>query len=208
LATAVKREVVSRPEPAAPLALQDRAMADLRFIRDTLATATAFTALSGVGFVAIGVGALLTYGLAGRIDDPLLRMGAWIADAAVSVSIGAACSAWKAKRLGQSLTSGPFRKFLMSLAPAILVGAVLSAAAIRWQSIDRLPALWLLLYGSGLIAAGAFSVPVVPLMGGCFLALGTVAAFAPASWGQALLALGFAGLHVVFGLRIARRYGG
>jgi hypothetical protein len=206
--TAAKRQIVSRPEPAAPLALQDRAMADLRFIRDTLATATAFTALSGMGFVAIGVGALLTYGLAGQLDDPVLRMFAWTADAAVSVSIGIACSAWKAKRLGQSLRSGPLRKFLMGLAPAILAGAVLSAAAIRWNAIDRLPGLWLLLYGSGLIAAGAFSVPVVPLMGGCFLALGTVAAFAPASWGQGLLALGFAGLHVVFGLRIARRYGG
>jgi hypothetical protein len=199
---------MSRPETTAPVALQDRAMADLRFIRETLATATAFTALSGMGFVAIGVGALLTYALAGQIGDPVLRLAAWVADAAVSVGIGAMSSAWKARRLGQSLLSGPFRKFLMGLAPAIGVGAVLSVAAIRWNTLDRLPGLWLLLYGSGLIAAGAFSVPVVPLMGGCFLALGAVAAFSPASWGQALLALGFGGLHVVFGLRIARRYGG
>jgi hypothetical protein len=199
---------MSRPETTTPVALQDRAMADLRFIRETLATATAFTALSGMGFVAIGAGALLTYGLAGQIGDPLLRLAAWVADAAVSVGIGAMSSAWKARRLGQSLLSGPLRKFLMGLAPAIGVGAVLSAAAIRWNTLERLPGLWLLLYGSGLIAAGAFSVPVVPLMGGCFLALGAVAAFSPASWGQALLALGFGGLHVVFGLRIARRYGG
>jgi hypothetical protein len=195
-------------DSAAPMALQDRAMADLRFIRETLATATAFTALSGLGFVAIGVGALLTFGIASQVGDPLLRLAVWIADAALSVGIGAVSSAWKAKRQGQSLLSGPLRKFLTGLAPAILAGAVLTAAAVQWGAIDRLPAVWLLLYGCGLIAAGAFSIPVVPIMGGGFLLLGATAAFAPATWGQALLASGFAGLHVVFGLLIARRHGG
>jgi len=192
----------------APPSLQDRAIADLRFIRETLATATAFTALSGLGFVAIGIGALLACGIASQVEDPLLRLAVWIADAALSVGIGAVSSAWKAKRLGQSLLSGPLRKFLMGLAPAILAGAVLTAAALQWGAIDRLPAVWLLLYGCGLIAAGTFSVPAVPIMGGGFLLLGATAAFAPTNWGQALLASGFAGLHVVFGLLIARRYGG
>ena len=192
----------------APASLQDRAIADLRFIRETLATATAFTALSGLGFVAIGIGALLAFGIAGRMDDPVSRLAVWVADAALSVGIGAVISAWKARRLGQSLLSGPMRKFLMGLAPAILAGAVLTGAALQWGAIDRLPAVWLLLYGCGLIAAGAFSVAAVPIMGGGFLLLGATAAFAPAAWGQALLASGFAGLHVVFGLLIARRHGG
>jgi hypothetical protein len=191
-----------------PMTLQDRAMADLRFIRETLATATAFTALSGMGFVAIGIGALLTFGLVQQVEDPRLRLALWVADAALSVGMGAVSSAWKAKRLNQSLFAGPLRKFLTGLAPAILAGAVLTAAATQWGALDRLPAVWLLLYGCGLIAAGAFSIPVVPIMGGCFLLLGTTAAFAPVSWGQPLLALGFAGLHGAFGLVIARRYGG
>jgi hypothetical protein len=38
--------------------------------------------------------------------------------------------------------------------------------------------------------------------------LGTVALFAPASWGNPLMAAGFGGLHIAFGLIIARRYGG
>jgi len=196
------------PDSAAPMALQDRAMADLRYIRETLATATAFTALSGIGFVAIGIGALLTFGIAGQVEDPRLRLAVWVADAALSVAMGAASSAWKARRLGHSLLSGPFRKFLMGLAPAIVAGAVLTAAALQWGALDRLPAVWLLLYGCGLIAAGAFSVPAVPIMGGGFLLLGATAAFAPVTWGQALLASGFAGLHVVFGLLITRRHGG
>jgi hypothetical protein len=32
--------------------------------------------------------------------------------------------------------------------------------------------------------------------------------FAPASWGNAFMAAGFGGLQIVFGVIIARRYGG
>jgi hypothetical protein len=52
------------------------------------------------------------------------------------------------------------------------------------------------------------SVRVVPLMGLCFMALGAVAFVAPAPIGLWLMAAGFGGLHIIFGIIIARNYGG
>jgi hypothetical protein len=106
------------------------------------------------------------------------------------------------------LLTGPFRKFALSFAPAILAGALLTLALVRRDQLSLLPALWLLLYGAGLIAGGAFSVRIVPIMGASFLALGVLAAVGPIDWGRWLMLAGFAGLHIGFGAVIARRYGG
>ena len=76
------------------------------------------------------------------------------------------------------------------------------------EQMRQLAAAWLLLYGAGVASAGAFSVRVVPLMGVSFLAVGAVAAVAGAAWADPLLALGFGGLHILFGILIARKYGG
>jgi hypothetical protein len=191
-----------------PIGLEERAAADLEFIRETIGSAAAFTALSGAGFVIVGASALVTGALALLVSDPAMRVGVWLIDAAVSVAIGFATTAHKARHAGQSLLSGAFRKFARSFAPSILVGAILTALLARDQAFAYLPCVWLLSYGAGLAASGSTSVPPVALMGASFMIVGAIAAVAPASWGLALLLIGFGGLHVGFGAVIARSYGG
>lgn len=196
------------PPPLRGAPQQDRALADLQFIRETLDRATAFTALSGLAFMLIGAGALVTGLVAQQLADPLWQVAVWTADAALSVLVSTLFSLRKARRAGQSLAAGAFRKFLTALVPAILAGAVLTAAVMRLQVWVLLPSLWLLLYGCAWVAAGLFSIPVVSRMGGGFLLLGMLSAVAPAAWGPHVMVLGFAGLHLVFGWIIAKRHGG
>jgi hypothetical protein len=114
----------------------------------------------------------------------------------------------KARALGLPLLSGPGRRFFLAFSPPLVVGAVLTALAIRHGLGGLLPGLWLLLYGTAVVCGGALSVRVVPIMGASFMLLGIAALLAPASFGLPFMALGFGGLHIVYGVLIARSHGG
>ena len=90
----------------------------------------------------------------------------------------------------------------------MIAGALVTLALWRAGAFAAMPAAWLLLYGTAFVSSGAFSIRVVPVMGVCFMLLGIAAAVVPFAAANALLGCGFGGLHVVFGLIIARRFGG
>jgi hypothetical protein len=203
---------VPQPRPfrpgSEPAALHDKAADNLRFIRDTMERSATFTGVPGWGGVAMGLTALLAAWLAHRqptVDRWLL---VWFGEAGVAALLGVGALLWKSSAAGVPLGSGPGRRFVLSYSPPILVGALLTMALYRAGAAALLPGAWLLLYGTGVVTGGAFSVRVVPVMGACFMLLGAVALFAPASWGDGMMALGFGGLHIGFGLVIARRHGG
>jgi hypothetical protein len=189
-------------------ALHDRAMNDLSFIRTTMERATSFTAVPGWGGVAMGVTAMAATGIGMLQPTPGAWIRVWLAEAVVAGAIGTFAMARKARASQGSLLSRPARRFLLSYTPPMVVGALLTYVLFRAGLVRALPGTWLLLYGTGVVTGGAFSVRAVPIMGLCFMAVGAVALVAPASWGSWLLALGFGLLHIVFGVIIARRHGG
>lgn len=191
-----------------PLALGDRAVDDLRFIRRTMEHGPTFTAVPGWGGVGMGVVALSAAVVAASRSSVEAWLTTWLVAAFVAVTIGAWAMLRKARHAGLPLVSGSGRKFVLGFLPPALAGGVLTLALFRSGATELVPGSWLLMYGVAVVAAGTFSVRVVPVMGACFMALGGVALLAPAEWGDPLLGAGFGLLHVVFGVHIARNHGG
>ena len=222
---------MSRDRPAlrrkhdAPVAPDDAAASSLRYIRETMARTGTFTAVPGWGGVGMGATALVGASFAARQTTVWDWTMVWAAAACVAVVIGVWTTWAKARRGGTALLSGAGRKFVLGLLPALLAGLVLTLAVYGYEigasgeyfarrsplltaSRQLLPGLWMLLYGAGVASAGMFSVRLVPLMGTLFMLTGVLALLAPAGWGDAFMAAGFGGLHVVFGALIARHHGG
>jgi hypothetical protein len=195
------------PQPESP-GLAERAEDNLRFIRETMERAGSFTAVSGWGQVAIGVTALLAAWISSRVVTADRWLAVWLGEAAVAVAIAMATTTWKVRDARVPMMSGPARKFALSFVPAMAVGVLLTVVLVTRGDYALLPAVWMLLYGSAVVSAGTFSVRIVPVMGACFMACGGIAVVLPPASRDALMALSFGVLHVVFGTLIARRHGG
>ena len=183
-------------------------MDNLRYIRRTIEQAGSFTAVPGLGGVLVGCTALTAAWIAGPRTADIRWLMVWLAEAIVALLIGVVSAAMKSRRAGMPLLSGPGRKFVAGFAPSLIAGVVLSVVLFRAGIGEFLPGVWLLLYGTAVLSGGWASVRVVPMMGACFMAAGTVALLWPAAPGDVFLAAGFGGLHILFGTTIAIRYGG
>ena len=180
----------------------------LAYIRETMESASTFTAVSGWGVVGVGAIGLIATWLswaAGAGASSLLVV--WIPTALVAGLVSGAANVTKAKRLDVPLWSGSFRKMAWGLAPALAAGALLTQALTAAGATHLLPGMWLLLYGAGVTASGTFSVRALRWMGLTMLALGSLALLSP-DLGLAVLGVGFGAAHVGFGLYIAQRHGG
>jgi len=194
-----------RPEPPA---LHAHAMDNIRFIRETMERAGAFTAVPGVGGMLMGATALATAAIAGPPVESTRWLALWLADALLAAAIAVVTIVLKARRSGSPLTGQPARRFALAFLPPFAAGGVLTAAFTAAGSIARLPGCWLLMYGTAVTTGGAFSVRIVPVMGLGFMALGVAAFAAPAVWGHYFMAAGFGVLHIACGWLIAKDYGG
>jgi hypothetical protein len=188
--------------------LHAHAAENLRFIRDAMTRASAFTAVPGWGGVVMGLTAIATALVSGPPAHSNRWLALWLADAAVAIAIAVVAATWKARRSGAPLWTAPTYRFAIAYAPPLAAGLILTPVFWSRGLVMQLPGCWLLMYGTAAASGGAFSVRVVPVMGISFMVLGAAALAAPEAWGHWFMAAGFGGLHIIFGWIIARNYGG
>lgn len=197
------------PRPTAqPQALHDRAADDLRYIRAAMERATPFTAVSGRGYILLGVTALVAAALAARTSTATAWLAVWLVELAVAAVIAILTTAQKARRLGTPLAGAAGRKLLLGFTPVMIAGGAITFAMVRAGDATLLPGVWLAVYGAAVIGGGVFSIKPVPALGATFLTVGVATLLVTSLPGDAMLALGFGGLHIVWGILIARRHGG
>lgn len=196
------------PDDREPAALQKHAAENLVYIRDTMERAGSFTAVPGWGGVVMGLTGLAAAIIAPAQDTPSAWLATWLAAAVVASVTGLLAVLLKSRDAGVPFFSRPARQFALSFSPAILAGALMTVGLFQAGLHELLPGTWLLLYGTAVVAGGTFSVRVIPLMGILFLFLGAVALFSAPIVADICLGIGFGALHIIFGIIIARRYGG
>jgi len=186
----------------------EHAEESLQFIRRTMERSSTFTAVPGLGGAGMGVIGLVAAVVAAGQGSAGRWLLVWLVAAALALCVGGTAMLRKAARIGAPLAGAVGRRFAMSLAAPLVAGAALTWGVWMHDDAALMPAVWLLLYGTGLLAGGAFSVAAVRLLGAAFMALGVAALATPPAWGNVWLGLGFGGLQLGFGLYIARRHGG
>ena len=194
---------VDAPEP-----LSGRAAENLRYIRQAMERGVTFTSIPGLGGAAMGAVALVASGFAARQPSGDRWLVTWLVAATVAAVIGLVAMVRKANRAGAPLTGANARRFALGMAAPFVAGAAITYELWVVRSFTAMAPAWLLLYGAGVLTGGIVSVPVVRVIGLCFMALGIAAILTPAEWGNAWLAIGFGGLQIGFGIYIARNHGG
>jgi hypothetical protein len=156
----------------------------------------------------MGIVAITAALVAARQPSADRWLGTWLVAAAVAVVTGFIAMSRKARHGGATLTGTTARRFALGMAAPLVAGAAITYDLWTVRNFTVMAPAWLLLYGAGVLTGGIFSVPVVRAIGICFMTLGIAAIATPPEWGNWWLAIGFGGLHVVFGVYIFRKLGG
>lgn len=195
-------------EPGKTVNIGDRAIDNLEFIRETMERSAVFTSVPGFGGIFMGATAIAAAVIASF--QPAVRdwITVWLAEAFLAFAVGLFAMWQKSKITGTSLLSAPAKKFAKSFLPPLLCGVFITFGLWRFGHFEMMIPVWIICYGAAIVCGGAFSVKTVPIMGWCFIAAGALTVFLPINYGNLMMALSFGVLHIIFGVIIARKFGG
>lgn len=192
----------------APDSLGHRAAEDLKFIRNAMARTATFTAVPGAGGAVMGVVGLVGAWVAAQQPTQDGWLTVWLVAAAIAFGAGVIAIVIKAQRNNLALDGQTSRNFSIGLVAPLAAGAAITYALWSIGAYAAMPGVWLLLYGTGVLVGGMFSVVVVRVTGVLFMLLGFLAIATPASYGNLWLGAGFGALQLIGGLWIAKKHGG
>ena len=191
-----------------PVNIGDRAIDNVRFIREMMERSSSFTAVPGYGGMLMGATAVVAAYIASQqiyLRDWLI---VWLTEACLAAAIGILAMWQKSRIAGESLMSAPARKFAFGFAAPLVSGIAVTLGLWRNEHYEVMAPVWMLSYGAAVVTGGAFSVRAVPVMGWAFIAFGAASFALPAAYGNYMMLASFGILHIVFGAIIARKYGG
>ena len=191
-----------------PVNIGDRAIDNVRYIREMMERSASFTAVPGYGGMLMGATAVAAAYIASTQADIASSLTTWLAEAFLAFSIGLLAVWQKSKIAGGSLLSTPARKFALGFAPPLIVGVIIVLGLWKNGEVYVMAPVCMATYGAAIVCGGAYSVRAVPIMGWSFIAAGAVAFALPAAYGNLMMGATFGLLHVIFGAIIARKYGG
>ena len=191
-----------------PVNIGDRAIDNVKYIRDMMERSASFTAVPGYGGMLMGTTAVVAAYIASQQIYLRNWLIVWLTEAFLAAAIGFLAMWQKSKIAGSSLTSAPARKFAFGFVAPLLAGVAITLGLWRYEHFEMMPPIWMLCYGAAVVTGGAFSVRAVPVMGWIFMAFGAAAFLFPTIYRDYFMAASFGLTHIVFGAIIARRYGG
>src|SRR5260221_14450055 len=109
-----------------PVAISDHALAQLKYIRETMERSGSFTAVPGWGGVAMGLSALGAAAIAAVQTDIRAWGTVWTWEAAMALVLGGAGILHKTHGGDRSLFTAPGRRFFLSFFPPVAAGGCVS----------------------------------------------------------------------------------
>ena len=129
----------------------------------------------------------------------------WTLIGAAAVTYEILWTRWASVKQGISPMTRPARFATLSLSPSLIVAAVLTLKLLTDGGMQYIAPVWMMCYGTGLYAAGLFSVRLPRLLGLAFIVMGAVGLLWFPQYGIVLAATSFGFLHLVFGSIVLRR---
>ncbi len=127
----------------------------------------------------------------------------WTSVLLVACAAHCALTSARAHKRGEQAWSRQARTVLLAVLPCFLASVSISVLMARLNRLDLLPALWLLLYGCGVLATSFFAPRSILRLGLSCLTMGTISAVVVPGWPILTMAVGFGMTHLCFGACVA-----